>query len=135
MEPVTLTGVVLQQGDGGAAAAGAFFLVTMLFSLAVALLTVAGMWKAFQKAGQPGWAAIIPIYNVWIMLKVAGDPGWWLILLLIPVVNFVIIIVVSIHVAEAFGRGALFGLGLAFISFVFWPLLGFGDDSYQGTAA
>ena len=135
MELSVLAGVLLQQGNGVGAAFGAFFVVMMLFSLAIALLTVAGVWKAFQKAGQPGWAAIIPIYNVWVMLEVADDPGWWLILMLIPLVNVVIAIVVSIHVAEAFGRSAAFGLGLAFIGFVFWPLLGFGDDTYRGTPA
>ena len=135
MELSTVATVVLQQGNGaGAAFGGAVFVIMMLFSFAIALLTIAGVWKAFQKAGQPGWAAIVPIYNLWIMLKVADDPGWWLILMLIPFVNLVIAIVVSIHVAEAFGRSALFGLGLAFIGFVFWPLLGFGDDTYRGAS-
>ena len=129
-------GVVLQQGGGGEAAAfGAFFMIVMLVSLAIALVSIAGMWKAFQKAGQPGWAAIIPIYNVYVMLKVAGDPPWWLILMFIPFVNFIIAILVSLHVAEAFGEGAGFGLGLAFLSFIFWPILGFGDYQYQGRPA
>ena len=32
--------------------------------LAVVIVTIAGMWKTFEKAGKPGWAAIIPIYNI-----------------------------------------------------------------------
>ena len=48
--------------------------------LALIVLVLAGWWKMFEKAGQPGWAAIIPIYNLYILLKIAGRPGWWLIL-------------------------------------------------------
>jgi hypothetical protein len=131
----TSAGVLLQQGGNGAAAFGAFFMIVMLVSLGIALVSIAGMWKAFQKAGQPGWAAIVPIYNVYVMIKVAGDPPWWLILLFVPFVNFLIAIVVSIHVAEAFGEGVGFGLGLAVLGFVFWPLLGFGEYDYQGAPA
>lgn len=103
--------------------------------LVVVILAVAGMWKTFEKAGHPGWAAIIPFYNVWILLKIAGKPGWWLLLLFIPIVNLVFIFLVSIAVANAFGKGAGFGIGLALLGFIFYPLLGFGEDQYQGSPA
>ena len=54
---------------------------------AFVILMVASMWKVFSKAGQPGWASIIPFYNLYIMLKIAGKPGWWLILMFVPLVN------------------------------------------------
>lgn len=130
MELSTIASVVLQQGGGGGA--GAVGLVILIVPLAIVVAIIAGMWKAFAKAGQPGWAAIIPIYNVYVMLKIGDDPVWWLIGLFIPFVNLIVIILVSIHIAEAFGQGAGFGLGLAFLGFVFWPLLGFGDYTYQG---
>ncbi len=60
------------------------------------ILMVAAMWKVFTKAGQPGWAALIPIVNVYFLCKVAGRPGWWLILMLIPLVNFIILIMRAI---------------------------------------
>jgi hypothetical protein len=43
--------------------------------LAFWILWVAGMWKIYAKADQPGWAAIIPIYNVYIWCKIVGRPG------------------------------------------------------------
>ena len=43
--------------------AAAFILATAA-SLAVAVVVLAGFWKVFTKAGQPGWAAIVPIYNL-----------------------------------------------------------------------
>ena len=36
----------------------------ILLSLVLNILMIAGQWAAFDKAGQPGWAAIIPIYNL-----------------------------------------------------------------------
>src|ERR1035438_401221 len=54
-----------------------------LIGLAIAILTIIGMWKVFVKAGQPGWASIIPIYNAYIICKIVGKPGWWVILLFI----------------------------------------------------
>jgi hypothetical protein len=100
--------------------------------IAVILLLIAAMWKVFSKAGQPGWAVLIPIYNLYVLCKVAGRPGWWLILMLIPFVNFIILIILSIDIAKAFGKGAGFGIGLFFLPFIFYPVLGFGSAQYQG---
>ena len=106
-------------------------LIIGLLPIIIAVVTIAGMWTTFAKANQPGWAAIIPIYNIWVLLKIVGRPGWWLILFFIPLVNFIIAILVSIDLAKSFGKGAGFGLGLVFLSFIFYPLLGFGDARYQ----
>jgi hypothetical protein len=105
---------------------------TMIIMLGLALVVIAGMWKVFTKAGKPGWACLIPLYNLYVMLQIAGKPGWWLILFFIPLVNLIIIIMVSIGMAERFGKGAGFGLGLAFLGLIFYPILGFGDAQYQG---
>ena len=107
----------------------------LFFSLAILVLVVAGFWRVFVKAGHPGWAAIIPIYNLYVLLKIAGRPGWWLLLFIIPVVNFVIGIIVAIDVAKSFGKGTGFGVGLAFLGPIFYPILGFGDATYQGAVA
>ena len=106
-----------------------------LLYLALIVFVIAGFWKVFVKAGHPGWAAIVPIYNIYILLKIAGKPGWWLLLFFIPVVSLVIMILVSIEVAKAFGKGGGFGVGLALLSFIFYPILGFGDAKYQAAPA
>lgn len=85
-----------------------------------------------MKAGKPGWAAIIPIYNIIVLLQIADKPLWWIILFLIPLVNLIMAILVSIAVAEKFGKGAGFGVGLALLGLFFYPILGFGDAQYQG---
>lgn len=105
----------------------------LLFWFAVAIIVIVGAWKVFEKAGQPGWAILIPFYNAYIMLKVAGRPGWWLLLYLIPLVNIIIAIVVAIDVAKAFGQSAAFGFFLLFLMCgIGYLILGYGDYHYQG---
>jgi hypothetical protein len=109
--------------------------VAWIVIIVIALVVIAGMWKAFEKAGEPGWGAIIPIFNIYLMLKIGGKPWWWLFLLLVPIVNFIVSIIMNIGISRNFGHGVGFGLGLTFLGFIFWPLLGFGDDQYQPVAA
>ena len=105
----------------------------ILISLLIALVTIIGMWKVFTKAGKPGWASIIPIYNLIVLLEIAGRPLWWFVLLLIPFVNFIVILIIFIDVAKSFGQGTGFGLGLALLGPIFFPILGFGSARYVGT--
>ena len=109
--------------------------VSMIVGLLIALLLIVATWKVFTKAGQPGWASLIPIYNLYIWCKIVGRPGWWIILLLIPLVNIIVGIILSIDIAKSFGKGAGFGIGLALLGIIFWPILGFGSAQYQGPAA
>ena len=116
----------------GAAAGGAAAMVILVIELALAIVIIAGMWQAFVKAGKPGWAAIIPIYNGIVMIEIAGKPIWWIILLLIPCVNIVIILLILIDFAKAYGQGVGFAIGLWLLPFVFFPMLGFGGAKYRG---
>jgi hypothetical protein len=106
----------------------------MLFYLAIFVVVIVSWWKVFTKAGQPGWAALIPIYNAYVLCKVAGKPGWWVLLLLIPCVNIVIAFMVMLGVATNFGKSVGFAIGLFFLGFIFFPILAFGDATYQGPA-
>lgn len=106
--------------------------IVWVIDIVLSVLIIAGLWKVFTKAGQPGWAAIIPLLNMYFLCKVAGRPGWWLLLLLICFPIFYII--VCIDVAKRFGKGVGFALGLIFLGFIFFPILGFGSAQYQGGA-
>ncbi len=101
----------------------------VLVWLAIIILIYAGMWKVFVKAGHPGWAAIVPIYNVYIMTKIGGKPGWWTILCL--VIPFFIIWIYNM-ISKSFGKDEGFTFGLVVLSFIFWPILGFGSAKYLG---
>ena len=106
-------------------------ILLLIVAIAISLFVIISMWKVFVKAGQPGWGVLIPIYNVYLMLQIAGRPGWWLILFLIPFVNFIVGIIVDIDIAKNFGKDAAFGLGLFFLGFIFYPILAFGSATYQ----
>ena len=103
--------------------------------IAIVVAIIAGWWMIFTKAGEAGWKSIIPIWNILVLLKIIGREWWWIILMLIPFVNIVIWIIVSLDLAKVFGRGTGFGIGLAFLSFIFAPILGFGSDTYKGPDA
>jgi hypothetical protein len=131
-----LLAFLMQSDNSGnnAAAAGIGIGMTVVW-LALVVLMIAALWKIFDKAGEPGWAAIIPVYNLYILLKIAGRPGWWILLFFIPFVNFIISIIVSIDIAKRFGKGTGFALGLVFLPFIFYPMLAWGDASYTAAPA
>jgi len=108
-------------------------LLVPVLALGIVVFLIAALWRVFTKAGQPGWAAIVPIYNGIVLLQIAGRPLWWMLLFFIPFVNFIVAIVVAVDVARAFGRSTGFGIGLAFLSPIFYPILGFGGDRYIGS--
>lgn len=122
----------LQEVEYSGGGGGAVGIVVMLVELAIAVLVIGGLWKIFAKAGEPGWAAIIPIYSTIVLLKIVGKPAWWFILFLIPGVSFIIWILVAIELAKKFGQSTGYGIGLALLSVIFIPMLGFGSAQYQG---
>ncbi len=105
-------------------------LLFLLLGLAFTVFSIAGIWKMFEKADQPGWGILVPIYNLILIVRVAGLPEWMFLLLLIPVVNFVAMIIVSLEIRERFSNGVGFTVGLIFLPALFYPLLGFGSDVY-----
>jgi hypothetical protein len=117
-----------QDGSGGGIAA----LLVPLVALALVIFIIAGVWRVYEKAGKPGWTSLIPIYNTIVLLEIAGKPIWWFLLLLIPFLNIIIVLIIFIDLAKAFGKGTGFGLGLTFLGFIFFPILGFGDAKYIG---
>lgn len=100
--------------------------------LALTILVIAGNWKVFEKAGVAGWKCLIPIYNLYLLIVIAGKPWWWLILMFIPIVSVVIYLLAMLALAERFGKGPLFGVGLFFLPIIFFPLLGFDSSEYRG---
>ena len=108
---------------------------TYIFATVIAVFMIAAMWKVFTKAGKPGWAALIPIYNLIVLLQIAGKPVWWVILFFIPIVSLVMVILTYVGIANRFGKGGGFAVGLVFLAPIFFAILGFGSAQYQGGAA
>lgn len=118
---------------------GSMLIVLWILVLVITVFLIASMWKVFEKAGRPGWAAIVPIYNSWVGFEIAGKPGWWALIGLVPFVNIIYIvlwIIACLEIAKRFGKSDIWGFFMLFLfSFIGWPILGFGDAKYQAPGA
>jgi hypothetical protein len=98
----------------------------------LALIGIVAAWKIYMKAGQPGWAVIIPIYNIIVFMRIINRPWWWLFLLCIPIVNIVIAIIVAIDLGKSFGKGGAWSFFLLIVlSVIGYLILAFGKSEYK----
>lgn len=128
---------ILAQAADNAAAAGigaaiaATSMAVVLISVVLNVLLLVARWKVNSKAGQPGWACLIPIYNFYVELRVAGMSPLWLLTLLACGVGYVIPwIICQIKTAQRFGKDIGFGIGLIFLNLIFLMILAFGSAQY-----
>ncbi len=117
-----------------AALIGALIAACVIPALIVWIISAIGQWKVYEKAGKPGWAALIPIYNAIVLLEIVGKPVWWLFLFLIPCVNIVFLIWTMNLLSKSFGQSEGFTIGLIIVPFIFFPILVFVNYRYLGPA-
>ena len=103
----------------------------IILAISLIIATYAGLYRVFEKADIAGWKALIPIYNILLLLWIIGKPDWWLFFLVIPLINIAAKVLINIKMAKCFGKDLLFGIGLALMPFVFYPILGFGRAQYH----
>lgn len=113
---------------------GIEILILFIILVPFCLLPIISQWRIFEKAGEPGWAILIPIYNSIVLLKIVGKPWWWLFLFLIPIVNLVFFIWQLNLLSKSFGKDEGFTVGLVLLPFIFLPILGLGNAVYKGPA-
>ena len=132
-----------------------------VFFIAIGIVSLVGcMWKVFTKAGQPGWATLIPAYNFIVLLRIAGLAWYWAftpviilstclgaslvasglkiipLFLISPLVGAIayLVWIVWVHhrISTRFGYGIGMTIGLTLLGPFFWLILGFGDSKYIG---
>ena len=117
------------------------------------ILQVVAYWQIFEKAGEPGWKAIIPCYNTYTQYKFTWNANiYWFVLFgtviggmlksfdgIFSVLGSAILLAVTIinivalnKLSRAFGHGTGFTIGLFFLNPIFKLILGFGSDQYIG---
>jgi signal peptidase I len=100
--------------------------------LVIIAATIVGLWKIFEKAGEKGWKALIPVYNYYIWLKILKRPWWWIFIFLIPGVGFMMVMVVSAITGAAFQKKKAFEmLASGFFFFVYLPYYGWSKAKFQ----
>lgn len=120
---------------------GLFMFFYFSFCLAVIGLMIFAKWRIFEKAGEEGWKAIIPIYNYWTLYEIAGKPGSWSLLILgvfVPFFNFlflpvaaVLYVIAIVALAKKFKLSDGMTVGLIFLPMVFFPIVALGDYQYH----
>lgn len=112
-------------------------MMILLDIFVIGFLTIIGTiylatgWAIFDKAGKPGWALFVPIYNTIVALQICGKPTWWLLFFLVPCVwTPIFSLLLTIELANRFGRGGGFIAGLILLPALFFPILAFGKSEY-----
>lgn len=131
--------------------AGSYFLLTFvsnyfIYAIILWILLVVANWKIFEKCGEKGWKALIPIYSNYMEFKLfwGNTVYFWIAIIcgllnVIPVLgaigDIVALVINALLVykkAQSFGEGIGFALGLYFLGNIFTLLLAFGHYTYQG---
>ena len=100
-------------------------LVIVIFCLPIYI----SLLMLFPKANRPTWEAAIPGYNLFIWLKITKKPWWWIFLLIFPGVNFLMVMIMSVNLANAFNQRKSSDTYLAFfLPFVYLPKLAFDKN-------
>lgn len=109
--------------------------LSSIISLALSVLLIVSYWKMFQKAGQPGWKAIVPLYNGYTLTSLVFSSGWFFLLAIIPIANIVFYCMLCVRLARAYGRGTGFGVLTIFFPYVCFPIIAFSSNYYYGNPA
>tara|TARA_B100000401_G_C52606977_1_gene624767 strand:- start:55 stop:825 length:771 start_codon:yes stop_codon:yes gene_type:complete len=100
------------------------------FFISIIFLWFWGNWLLFEKANENGIYSLIPIYSLIVKLRMVGKPEWWILLLLIPFVNLIILFVVSNELRKCFQKEEIYALGIFLMPFIFQARLGINNDIY-----
>ena len=137
---------------GALMAFGAIGVCFMAVIFIVTIATIVGMWKMFDKAGRPGWAAVVPFYSDMIRNEISGTPVVWTYYTWIALAlnmftgglaGFGAVLLLVIYfftygpLLKAYGRengtgSVLFAL---FFPYIVFPQIGFGNNTYLGPQA
>ena len=116
-----------------------FIGILFIFLLAIVIFMIVVKWKMYEKAGKPGWAAIIPFYNTYVLFELVGMKGWYVFLAFIPFVGSIILavmnIIANVKLAKCFGKSDGFAVGLVLLNIIFLPILAFDDSTYEAPAS
>ena len=104
--------------------------MSTILELLIFVVVLAAYWMIFRKMGRQGWEGIIPCYNTYVVFETLYGNGWKFLTLLIPFYNIYVLFKMNIDWAQRFNKSSGFGVGMTLLSFIFYPVLGFGPAQY-----
>ena len=133
---------------GLAAFLGGALIFFLLIVIAIVVFLIIAMVKVYKKAGKAGWEAIIPYYNNWVLCEIAGVKWWFFLIMAANAICGILGLIVleplamlvslagsfAVHynIALKFGKdGVGYGIGLTLLPVVFYPILAFGNATFN----
>ncbi len=137
----------------------------IILMIALAVFGIICMWKIFEKAGEPGWKCLIPIYNAYVYMKICWEGKYFWFMILLPIIPIVLLaiaassrstglagvtgflnivayiavavisIIAMVKLSKRFGKSGAFALGLIFLSPIFTAILAFDSSTYNRSLA
>ncbi|MBE0642096.1 MAG: signal peptidase I, partial [Bacteroidales bacterium] len=106
--------------------------VSLLIFILAILIIWASLYSLFEKAGEKGWKALVPVYNIIVWIRISGKPRWWLVLFFLPFINLFMVLLLSVEAARAFGKTKLSDHAMAAVlPFLYLPyLVWFRKDAF-----
>lgn len=109
--------------------------ILVLFCILIFIAVIA-QWMLYNKAGQPGYACLIPVWNVIVFLKIVGRPASHIFFFLIPLYNIYFVIKIYIELCDSFGKHTVtdYVLCIIFNGFYVFNLGLSASVEYEGPA-
>lgn len=129
-----------------------------ILSVIFCIIGLVGLYKIFEKMGEPGWKGIVPLYNIYLLFDKLIDKMYGIgyicaVLVMsvctallqtsspnnvfLAVINIVasvavlaLTIMLMIRLGKAFGKSNAFIVGLVLLTPIFELMLGFDDSVY-----
>ena len=123
--------------------------VAFCILVAVMVLIIVAQWMCFKKAGEPGWAALIPFYNQFVLVKIAlgNATMFWvqqviaialnivnhsLITSILSLANLAVTLYVHYNLMRSFDYKQTASILGAIFPFVGIPMVAFSKAEYMG---
>lgn len=94
------------------------------------ILTLTAKWNILEKAGEPGWAALVPFYGNYLFYDITWNNGWFFLGSYVPGVNYVFHVITMVKLSGRFAKNSVFTLGLLLFEPIFLTILGFDDSEF-----
>ncbi|MCC3294192.1 DUF5684 domain-containing protein [Arthrobacter sp. zg-Y411] len=141
INPVSILPSVLSASEFGTTTtettvgAGALFGSMLVFGVIGIVLGGLAMMGMFKKAGRKAWEAFVPVYAQVLLFRIAGMSGWWFLAMLVPVLNLVALVLLSINLAKVFGQTAIMAVLLFLFGTIMYFYLSYSSVRYFGPQA
>ncbi len=112
-----------------------FLIIGVIWSFTIlrSILIMLSGKNIFKKAAKNEKSAYYPIINLFTMLEVCDINSFWGILLFVPVLNMVVLLMMSYKLGKVFNTGTGFIMGLIIFPLMFYLLLALNNKPYKLT--